>query len=195
MNSITSFFLHQWPWKMTHHQPFYKHSFCEEDWLHPISIVSLLKWTNAVPSIFVHWTCLPDLLSFTWFVLRLFFTLGSPDSLMGVDKVPHQFWTPTLEWTPVSPKQVVIIASGAWQRALLLIQSCIQWGVLQQPCRVDSYSTCEPEQPRPSPDASLCIPCFVFVYSALPAPEECFALVLISSLLLSGRISHLYGLL
>lgn len=134
MNSITFFFLHQWPWKMTHHQPFYKSSFCEEDWLHPISIVSLLKWSNA--AIFLHRTCLPDLLSFTWFVVGLFFTLGSPNSLMSVDKVPHQFWTPTLDWSPVSPKQVVIIASRAWQRALLLIQSWIQWGVLQQPCRV-----------------------------------------------------------
>lgn len=158
----------------------------------PFPFASLLKWANAVPSIFVRRTCLPDLLSFTWFVVRLFFfTLGTPNPLMGVDKVPHHFWTPTLGWSPVSPKQVVIIASRVWQRALLLIQSWIQRGVLQQPCMVDSYSACEPAQPRPSPDASLCIPCFVFVYSASPAPEECFALVLISSLLLSGRISHL----
>lgn len=157
MNSSIFFFLHQRPWKTAHHQPF--------------SIISLLKWTNAMPSIFIHMTCLPNLLAFTCF---------------GIFPLRH-----SLQISLQPPKQVVIIASCVWQRAFLLIQYWIQWVGLQQRCGVDSHSTCEPAQPWSSP-AALLPHCILPVLCLCILPkEECFALVLISSLLLSGKISYL----
>lgn len=73
-----------------------------------------------------------------------------PSFWMGVDDVPHQFQTPTPGWSSASPEQIAIIASLIWLRVLSLIQCWLQRVVLQQQCRVDSYSACEAAQtPRP----------------------------------------------
>lgn len=92
----------------------------------------------------------------------------SPNSLVGVDKVSHQFRTPTLGWSSASPKQVVIIASHIWQRALLLIQYWIQWVVLQQQLiHILLVNQCNPSPLLPC--------CCLIAYSLFCVCVFCFA--------------------